>query len=31
MKYFEDHVVGESFEHGAYEITADEIMSFARR
>jgi len=31
MKYFEDIVVGESSEHGAYELTADEIMSFARQ
>lgn len=31
MKYFEDYTVGESFEHGAYEVTADEIMAFARQ
>lgn len=31
MKYFEDYVVGDTFESGAYEITADEIMSFARQ
>jgi acyl dehydratase len=31
VKYFEDYTVGESFEHGAYEVTADEIMAFARQ
>ncbi|MBA2280943.1 MAG: MaoC family dehydratase [Actinomycetota bacterium] len=31
MKYFEDFVVGEEFECGAYEVTADEIVAFARQ
>jgi acyl dehydratase len=31
MKYFEDYEVGESFEHGAYTVSADEIMTFARQ
>jgi len=31
VKYFADYTVGESFEHGAYEVTAEEIMEFARR
>ncbi len=31
MKYFEDYVVGEEFESGAYEVTADEIVAFARQ
>ncbi len=31
MKYSEDYEVGQSFEHGAYEVRADEIMAFARQ
>lgn len=31
MKYLEDIVVGESSEHGAYELSADEVMAFARQ
>ncbi len=31
MKYFEDYEVGQSFEHGAYEVRAEEIMAFARQ
>ena len=31
VKYFEDFEVGESFEHGAYVVSAEEIMAFARQ
>ncbi len=33
MKYYEDYEVGvgESFEHGAYLVSAEEIMAFARQ
>jgi acyl dehydratase len=31
VKYFEDYTVSESFEQGAYRVTADEIMAFARQ
>ena len=31
VKYFEDYEVGESFEHGAYVVSAEEIMAFARQ
>ncbi len=31
MKQFEDYEVGESFEHGSYKVSAEEIMTFARQ
>jgi acyl dehydratase len=30
VKYFEDYEVGESVVHGAYSVSAEEIMAFAR-
>ena len=31
MKYWEDFTVGDEAEHGSYEITAHEIVEFARK
>ncbi len=29
--YFEDHIVGDTIECGSYQVTADEIISFAKK